>query len=278
MHKTRCSFGAILSILALAGSATRAQPAPEPPTPTPPTTTPEARPTSGDDRLFLGFAEEATVVDRQWWEGQIERREADQVDLTLVQGIVAFQPWKGVEIGGRMGFGSSDTSGGLPDGSGGTDVDAWAKLYMGERFEDTEFAAGGIVTVPTGDDTAGLGTDAFGLAVFGSVRHRLTRMILSGNLGARMNGDGDYLGQDLEGDTSLFLGGGVIVPISDQVTLVAEGRIESERFEGMDEDARILGGINWRALRRGMIRGAVAAGLADGAPDAQLLVGYAVRF
>ena len=45
-----------------------------------------------------------------------------------------------------------------------------------------------------------------------------------------------------------------------------------------DSDTRLLGGINWRLANRGMFRGAVALGLDDGAPDFQLLLGYAHEF
>jgi hypothetical protein len=275
MRNIRSPFGVVLLLLTLGDTAVLAQAEPDPAAvnPTP------SHPTSGEDRLFLGFAEEATVVDRQWWEGQIELSEADVVDMTLLRGIVAFQPWKGVEIGGRVGFGRSDTAAGLPDGSGATDLDVWGKLHLGERFKDTAVAVGGIATVPTGDDTAGLGTDAFSFAGFASVRHRLTRMTISGNVGARVNGDGQILGgQDLDGTTSLFLGGGLLVPLSGELSLVAEARIESERFEDTDEDGRVLGGINWRLFEGGTLRGAVAAGLTDGAPDFQILAGYAAQF
>ncbi len=237
------------------------------------------RPTAGYDRLFLGFIQDATVIDRQWWEGQFEFSDSDSIDLNVVRGIVALQPWQDVEVGARVGFGSSDTPSGFPDGSGGTDLDLWGKYYLGgQGRSDAEFALGGIVTVPTGDDTAGLGTDAFSLAGFGAGRLRLDRVIVTGHAGLRFTEDGKIFGTDLEGETSVFGGAGVIVPFSDRVTVVGELTVEGDRFEGADTDFRALGGINWRSTNRGMIRGAVAVGLSDGAPDAQLLLGYASRF
>lgn len=233
--------------------------------------------TSSSDRFFLAFAEDTAIAQEQWWEGQLEFAESDDVDVTVVRGIVAFQPWKNVELGGRMGFGSSDT-GTSADGSGATDLDAWGKYYFGERVSDTEFALGAGVTVPTGDDSAGLGFDAFSLGVFGALRHRLPELVLAVHAGVRTTGDGRILGVDLDGKTSALLGGGVIWPLSDEVAFVGEVNLESERFEQTDKDTRVLGGVNWRPFNRGIVRAALGFGLSDGAPDVQLLAGYAAQF
>jgi hypothetical protein len=233
--------------------------------------------TSGSDRLFLAFIEDTAIAQEQWWEGQLEFSEADDVDATVLRGIVALQPWQKVELGGRMGFGDTDT-GTDADGSGATDLDVWGKYNFGEKAEKTEFAVGGEATIPTGDDSAGLGFDAFSLGAFGAMRYRWPELILAAHAGLRMTGDGRILGVDLDGQTSLLLGGGVIWPLSDEVTLVGELSYEGERFEETDTDARALGGLNWRPFNRGIVRGALAFGLSDGAPDLQLLAGYAAQF
>lgn len=229
------------------------------------------------DRLFLSFAEEATLVDRQWWEGQLEFRDESGFDATILRGVVAFQPWSQVELGGRIGFGDTSSSGPGPDGSGATDLDAWGKYHFGGNGT-TEFAAGALVTIPTGDDTAGLGMDAFSLGVFGSLRHHGERFTFTGNVGLRENGDGQFLGSSLVGETSIAVGAGVIIPVNERLSFVGEARIETERFSGFDEDARLLGGINLGAGKRGTFRAAISLGLADGAPDAQLIAGYASSF
>ncbi len=238
----------------------------------------QSTPTSPYDRLFLSFAEDATVVPNQWWEGQLEYVDGDGVDTTLGRVVVAFQPVRRLEVGGRVGFGSTDTGPGLPDGRGATDLDVWGKYHLGTFGDDTELAAGGLVTVPTGDNTAGLGQDSFGAEGFLAVRQRLQRAIITGNLGFRFNDDGNVFGVDLQGKTSAFLGVGAIVPIADEVSFVGEARVESARFEGGETDFRVLGGVNWRLTNRGMLRGAIAVGLTDGAPNAQFLAGYAANF
>ena len=136
-----------------------------------------ARATSSTDRLFLGFIPEAAVAQNQWWEGQVEYADGSSIDVFLLRGVVAFQPWKRWEMGARVGFGNTDTPAGVSDGTGATDLDAWAKYYLGKSGDATEFAAGGLITIPTGDDAAGLGTDAFSVGGFGSLRHRFDERI-----------------------------------------------------------------------------------------------------
>lgn len=235
--------------------------------------------TSSTDRLFLNFIEDATVADDQWWEGQVEYQDGEIADAALIRGVVAFQPVSHLEVGGRVGFGNTDAPASFPDGTGATDLDAWAKYYFDRGDGANEWAVGAVVTVPTGDDTAGLGTDAFSLGFFGSVRHRFDRILFTGKLGLRINGDAQIFGlPERDGEVSLSVGAGVIVPWSDAVSFVGEANFEGERFDGFDEDVRVLGGINWRLGNRGILRPALGLGLTDGAPDAQILLGYAATF
>ena len=225
------------------------------------------------DRLFLTFGQEARLVDRQWWEGRLEYLDGSSgADATILSVVAAFQPWDQVEFGGHVGFGDSDGFAG--SGSGATDLDLWAKYHFGEG-DKTEYAAGGLVIVPTGDDAAGLGYDSFAFGGFGSVRHQGRRATFSGNLAVRLNGDG-ISGTD--GDTSIEIGLGAIVPANEKLSFVAEARFETERFDGFESDTRVLGGINLAAGKSGAFRAAIAVGLTDGAPDVQVLAGYASTF
>lgn len=230
------------------------------------------------ERLFLSFIEDAAIADRQWWEGQVEFLDGDPIDAIGVRGVVALQPWKDVEIGGRIGFGDTDTPAGLDDGRGATDADIWGKYVIGRDDRGADYSVGGVVTVPTGDDSSGLGYDAFGVEAFAAARVPLKRVTVGGHIGVRFNEDGQILGVELDGQTSALLGGMVVAPLTTDLNVVGELVYESERFDGLDADARLLGGINWRVFRRGTVRGAVGFGLADGAPDAQFLVGYAAEF
>ena len=90
MFKSRGAVQIALILFVCFGSLALAQTAPG-----------VARPTSSNDRLFLSFAEDATVVDRQWWEGQVEAADDDDADASIIRAVVAFQPWVDMEVGGR---------------------------------------------------------------------------------------------------------------------------------------------------------------------------------
>lgn len=269
-------FGALA-----AASSTRAADPPPAPAPAPPPASRSAASTGLADRLFLSFAQDAAIVPSQWWEGQLEYDgSADQlpVDVLTARGVVAFQPFQNIEVGGRFGFAKSSAAPPLPDGSGATDLDAYAKYYFGNAVDRTDFTAGLLVTVPTGDDTSGLGYNAFSEQAFGGIRYRLDRAVVGGHVGVRFNGSGKFQGVSLDGKTSFELAVNTVIPMSQTVSLVGEARIETERFKGQDSVAELLAGVNWKAFGRGMFRGALGAGLTDSAPNYRVLVGYAYSF
>lgn len=232
------------------------------------------------DRLFLGFIEDATVVDRQWWEVQLELSDGDVIDSTLIRGVAAFQPWDDVELGATLAFGNTDTTSPLPDGRGATDLEIWGKYFLGKPDGKVDLAVGAILTIPTGDNTSGLGFDAFALGFFGSIRWNISRrVILSGSAGFQVNEDGEILNSGtLEGQTSERIDVAAIIPLSKRLNVIGEWNYAGERFRGLDSDARLLAGVNWRLGKRGMLRGAIAGGVTDGAPDKQFLVSYAAQF
>jgi hypothetical protein len=252
--------------------------------PTPDTTaasgsTAKTRPTSGSDRFYLAFVEDATVVDRQWWEGQLSYADFDRGKTIALVGVVAFQPWVDWEIGGSVGFGDTSIDGTGLDGSGATDLDIYAKYHLGGGG-DNEFGVGGVITVPTGDETAGLGSDAFGGSAFGAYRRRMKRAIFAAHAGVQFNGSGRRFAEtaDRDGETAAQVGFGVIYPFSDNVSGVAEFDFRDGRLEGDKANSQLLGGVNWRVGGRGTIRGALSFGLADGAPDFAVVGGYAAVF
>jgi hypothetical protein len=247
------------------------------------TSTPAAKksPQRSYDRLFLSFIEDATVVDRQWWEAQLEYSSGDVEDVSLVRGVVAFQPWNDVEIGGRMGFGSTDNKLNGPDGRGATDMDIWGKYYLGKPEEGkVDLAVGVVATVPTGDNTSGLGYDAFAAGFFGSLRWRISKMFtLSGNAGFQINEDGETLGgPTLDGLTAERFGVGVIVALSKRLNLVGEWAYIGERFEGTGVDSRLAASVNWRVGKNGVLRGSLVGGTSGGAPNIQTLAAFAWQF
>lgn len=245
------------------------------------TTTAHAAAPSFTNRLFLAFAQDAALVPSQWWEGQIEYDNGSSdfpVDALIVRGQVAFRPIKNLEVGGNVGFGTTHASGAGKDGTGATDLDIYGKWVFPNVAANTDFDAGVLFTVPTGDDTAGLGDNSFAAQVFGGVRYRMDSVVLGGHLGVRLNQNGKFQGSDLSGKTSFELGVSAIFPLANQVAIVTEAQIETARFEESESGAQILGGVDWRAFSRGMLRGAVSFGLANGSPNYRIILGYAYTF
>ena len=270
---------ALAAIAAVAPAAFGADPAPPP--------APSAQPATGAaasgfaDRLFLAFSQDAALVPSQWWEGQVEYLDGGgdiPVNALLVRGVVAFHPVKSLEVGGRVGFGGTHASGALPDGSGATDLDAYGKWVWADAVANTDFSAGIDLTVPTGDDTAGLGFNSFAGQAFGAVRYRMQNIVVGGHVGARINGSGRFQGVPLDGKPSFEMGASALFLLASQVSVVGEVNFETERFDQVDAAAQLLVGFNWMAFKRGMFRGAIAGGLTDGAPNYRVLVGYAYTF
>jgi hypothetical protein len=233
------------------------------------------------DRLFLSFVQDAAIAPSQWWEGQLEYQNGSSempVDALIVRGVFAFQPIRNLEVGGSFGLGNSNTPPGFNDGTGATDLNLFGKWMFVNAADHVDFSVGGVLTLPTGDDTAGLGYNSFAFQAFGAMRYRMDGAIIGGHIGARYNGDGEFLGSDINGKSSFELGICALFPMANEVTLTAEAQIETSRFQDVDSTANIVGGVDWHAFKRGVFRAAVSAGLTDATPNYRILAGYAYTF
>jgi len=235
---------------------------------------------AGSERLFLGYAEDAIVAEQIHAEGQLEWFDTGTTDALLARLLMTFQFDKlpNVEFGGRVGFGSGKVPG-FGNESGATDLDLWAKLQLpGGGGGLPQIIVGGIVTAPTGSTDAGLSTDQLRSKLFASARFDLPRGAISAHAGVRFNGTAKLSGMEFDGKTAATAGVGLLMPLVEEVSLVAELGYEGERYEGAQTDLRVLLGFDWRPALEGAVRLAVAVGLDDGAPDTQILVGYAFDF
>jgi len=278
----------LAAIVALATTAFGADAAPAPAKPATP-----AGSFNITDRLFLSFMQDAALVKSQWWEAQISYADSSAgtpVDSLILRGVVAFRPVKTLEVGGNFGMGTTDASrSGEPDGTGATDLQAYAKWVFPDGAPNTDFTAGMIFTIPTGDDYVGLGFNSFAWQAFGGVRYRLGKaVIFGGHFGISLNGDGQFQTHELKGQTSYDLAFSAVFPLANQVSIVTEVLSQSPRFDktnpspyssiGTDSATQVLGGVNWRAFDRSMFRGSIAFGLTDGAPDFSAFVSYVYSF
>ena len=232
------------------------------------------------DRLFLRtFEFDGEIVDGQWWEGDLVYTNFDNYDAFTLELLAALQPFRKLEVGGRVGFGSTNTDKGLPDGSGATDLDLWAKYRVGASSPNTDISLGGEVKIPTGDDRAGLGTDAFALTLFGALRQELQNSVFTAYAGIQFNDDGRIFDDiQLKGKTAGVMGGGIILPLSNTISFVGQANLATERYEEGDSEFNIEGGINWHVSKRGVFRTSLLIGITDGGPDSALQAGYAHTF
>jgi hypothetical protein len=233
----------------------------------------------GADRLFLSFVEDPALVGRQHWEVQAaSARDYVLADFTVARVIAAFTYWElpRVEFGARAGYGEIKPPGAGSE-TGATDLDLWGKYHL-HRSEDGRWdvAIGALLTLPTGDEDAGLGLDAAQAEWFGAASRAFDAAVLVGHVGVATSEDGRVRGISLDGQVAASAGLGVIVTLSREASLVFEASYDGARFERTDSDALLLTGFNWQVHWRGKLRAALAAGLADSSADAELIVSYAV--
>lgn len=233
----------------------------------------------GSDRLLLSFIEDAVNVENYHFEFQLDVADFENADRLVARAIAAFQfdRLSGVEFGASLGLGSLDTA--TSDEAGLTDLEAWFKFPVYSREDGTlDVTVGTVATLPVGDSDAGLGADSLRSKLFAAVRRSLGFGVLSAHAGIRLNEDGEIAGEKLDGRLAPAAGAALIAPVSGDVVLFVEVAVEGKRFAGDELDARLLGGINWRLLELLTLRGGIGLGLADGAPDTQLLVGFSMDF
>jgi hypothetical protein len=242
-----------------------------------------------DDRRFVQiFIEDAAVVENFWIEGQVRFQSvSNDDDLFRVGPVIAFSFLDNLEIGARLDYIDRDLQGG-GSASGLGDTTAWGKWQF--FHNPVQFTVGVELYLPTGDEDELLGTGEFDIGVFGAVRKNLDQAYITGYFGFRDNGDATVGGavgteQNLKGDTSIFLGGGVMFPINDRFALSGELRVETERYEdsvkgveGGESLIDLTAGAYWYLSKKATLRAGIGIGLDDGAPDWQLIGGFAWHY
>ena len=282
---------ALLALLAAASPARAQEPEYVPPPQdfgaqgTPPPATPQqpppaqnqaaprtpAQPQRDAQRLFQRFAEDAAIIPGGWVEGRFSWEHFDGGgDRFLLGGLLAFRVTEGVEVGLDFGYENVDLKEFDLSGSGLSDIDLYGKYRLSGGTSPC--ALGGLVKIPTADETKGLGTGALDVEGFAACRADLSALTLTGNLGARYNGSPDAPFPDSQ--ASVLAGAGLIFPVGRRMSFVLEGTWESERLDGAKNDARLTLGVQGNPVRPGWaLRGAMALPLNDSALDYQGLFG-----
>jgi hypothetical protein len=227
----------------------------------------------GDERLFLGFVEDAAIVRKGWLEAAAHYDDwGDGRDLAI-DITTAFRLGRDVEVGLLAGVldRARDAGSELDGVVLATDLRASGlqdpRLYGKLRFlrGPFEMAAGAGVSLPVADEDRGLGPGVARYAAFLGLRRSFATAAIVGSLGMTTQDDDAESGR-AAGRRAGLVGAGVLVPMRGDWIFVGEFRYVGSHYEGGDDDARLLAGLDWRPTDRMNIRGAVAAGMTDGAP------------
>lgn len=145
------------------------------------------------------------------------------------------------------------------------------KRFLSFMPDVTKASAGAYATLPIGGKDVGEDKTDFG--IFTAVRHPIDNgMVFTGVVGF------DWLetvnaGGQKDRDFSLLLGGGAIYPINERLHVIGEFNFRSEI-----DYMLLTGGVDYELRIDHRVRGALGAGLDDGAPDLTLMISYAVSF
>jgi len=242
--------------------------------------TDDPRPFGGADRLFLSFVEDVAFADGQRYETDLTVAGTNDTTSYASEFLAAinFTALPRLEFGGRLGYAGTnfDSGGGA---TGLTDLEAWGKFHVGTSLKrGTRWAAGFVLRFPTGEQDTGLSYEALQSKLFGAARFDVGRVTVSVNAGVQFNEDATVNGVNLDGRVAGSIGGAALMEFNRNLVGVAELLFEGEPYEGVDADARLLVGVNWKPLEQGFFRLALGFGLTEGAPDGQLILGWAFEF
>lgn len=235
-----------------------------------------------DVRLIQRPIEDAAYAEQAYMEGQFRYQDVDGGESSILfGGLGAVTVADDFEVGAFIGFKSTDPD--VGDGESGLlDIDVYGRYNFKPIQTDAAdiFATTGLLlSLPVGSEDLYEGTlDAEG---FGAARFAFDTFVLTGALGLRINGDyeRDVPGgvATADGELSIVLTGGGLLPVSDTVTLTGELDIETARFDRGDSDVRLTPGVDVLTGDALHLRGGVGIGLTDGAPDLELILGAGVN-
>ncbi len=269
-----------LALAALPGPGAFAQTAPPPaaaPAPTP------------NLRSFQSFIPEADIVEKQWYGLEFRYQNGavppvESADGYLLTPTIALSPLKNLEVGGTFSWIDYSMNNDIEVSPGDTfsgdsgigDITVWGKY----RFLDgpVAAAAGLFVTLPTGSEDKGLGTGEVDWAIFGGTRVKAGSGYFDGNVTMRFNHDATVLNQELDGKTSISLAAGYMWQPYKDWAFSGELTADSERYAGASSDFRVTAGAQFLGLKHSRLRGAASLGLTDGAPNFEVILGYAFAF
>jgi hypothetical protein len=240
-------------------------------------TTTTATPNTSNVHLFQSYFFDAPVASSGYGEGGLMYSSYEYLN-TFGLGVQGGYPINDkIEVGTQLFYLNYSPEQG--DGQSGiSDLGVYGRYNIYNQNQ-TNFSAGGLVTLPIGSEDVGQGNLNFGF--YGAVRHLLSNgLTLAGNLGlifyetkeVEFNPNTFKIEEKTSHESYLNLGLGAIYPINTQFNIVGELNFHSEGDYMM-----LTGGADY-LLGSGRLRGALGLGLDDGAPDFMLMGSYSIGF
>ena len=216
----------------------------------------------GDVRPFQAWITDATFTRGVDIEPELRFQDFDGASVLVAGARAAVWASDDLEAGGQWGFASIDPENG--DGETGLrDLGAYARYRLPVQAE-FDAAVGAAFTLPVGSEDVRAGN--FDFRGFGALRYDVDgNLTLIGSAGL----ESVEFGNDRE--LGLFLGGGTIVPITEELATIAELNLSTAT-----DVARLTGGLDYELPPGGHLRGAIALGLDDDAPNFELILGFAI--
>ncbi len=217
-----------------------------------------------DVHLFVNFLPDAAVATTGYVNGGISFASYDFRSQTTLGGSVHVPFTPRFEGAASLQYVSIDPDIGR-NRDGISDLLLHVKHHIPGRR--AQFAIGGYITLPVGDEEVGAGDD-LDLGVFGALRHAL-----NGNTALTATAGLDFYEQGDDYDLALRLGGGIIHRTGDRLALVGELFIRTEF-----DTVLLAGGLDYRVSPQGRFRPGLGIGLSDETADVSLALSYLHTF
>jgi hypothetical protein len=216
-----------------------------------------------DIRPFQAWITDATFTEGVDVEPVAELGSGDGYARQFYGANAAFYVARSLEMGARFGLSRLDPDG-LDVRTGASDLRLYGRYRIDMRNEALDFGAGAWFDVPLGKEE--VGGETFDFSGFAAVRYRL-----SSGVGLLASGGLLSVEERSGRDTGIFLGGGSIFPITEELALIAEFN-----FNTTSNFTAITGGVDYELPPGGHLRGALSLGLEDGADDVRLFFGFVI--
>jgi hypothetical protein len=228
-------------------------------------------------RLFQTFFQDAPIAENPYGEGFFQYSafdgEVSSIDLAVQAG---FPVAAKIQLTGGLGFRSIDLPAPQNSQSGITDLTASGRYLV--LPGPTAISVGALATLPIGSEDVLEGT--FDFSAFGSLRHHLpSNLVITSTFGleftevknAKFNPTTGKLEDDRQ--TGALIAGGLVYPFPSGLNLVTELNIRTE-----GDYVLLTGGLDYKLMSGGRVRGGIGIGLDDGAPNFAIRGGYFLEF